>query len=383
MKYASVIPLIGGMTIGNKIATGNDPEFFASFDAFEGNESLLHNYLPNVAKHNIETMNYPSYQGLDFISTVCPCAGLSQFNTSSSRGANAPQNEWMYKTAHIVLEKLKPQVFFGENAPGLFTKYGEGVANKLYEIGRDYGYSFSLVKTNTNLHGIPQKRERSFYFFWNSKEAPVMNFYNHPKKNLLDFLSEIPKDTEGMESMGNYAEDPFCMFMDKKMGDGWRKKMINNLEELRHAGNGVQYALKHKDEFYEFLHSVGQEKLIKKMDHIQAKLSDGKNYWDFAPTTIDYSEFTSVTSRSMTRIIHPLENRFFTYREMMYLMGMPNDFKLNHYPTDIHKVTQNVPVCTARDQTYEVMKFIKGDLESSGTTFFKQNNMTKINTKVK
>jgi len=34
MKYCNIIPLIGGMTIGNRQATGNDPEFIVSWDAF-------------------------------------------------------------------------------------------------------------------------------------------------------------------------------------------------------------------------------------------------------------------------------------------------------------------------------------------------------------
>ena len=54
----------------------------------------------------------------------------------------------------------KSKVLFGENAPGLYTNTGKGVVDKLKEIGEKYGYAFSLLKTNTFFHGIPQKRER-------------------------------------------------------------------------------------------------------------------------------------------------------------------------------------------------------------------------------
>ena len=40
---------------------------------------------------------------VDFVTAVCPCAGLSSAN-SSNRGHDAPQNDWMYKTAEFVLE---------------------------------------------------------------------------------------------------------------------------------------------------------------------------------------------------------------------------------------------------------------------------------------
>lgn len=384
MRYATVIPLIGGMTLGNKEATGQDPEFFASFDVFAANEEILHNHLPHVPKYDLGTMQYSNFQGLDFISTVCPCAGLSMFNASSSRGANAPQNEWMYKTAGIVLEQLKPRVFFGENAPGLFTKYGEDVAKKLSEIGKKNGYSFSLVKTNTNLHGIPQRRERSFYFFWDSATAPIMNFYKRESKSLIEFLKEIPSDAEGLNPMANYQDDPFCEFMDTKLGKGWRLRYIEDPKELKEFGNGIRFAIEHKDEFYKLLKEKGKENLIKKLEHVQEKLSIGKNYWDFGPTILGkYSEFTSVTSRSMARVMHPIEDRYFNSREMMHLMGLPHNFKLNNYDIDVHKVTQNVPTCTARDQTYEVMKYINGELTESGLEFFKQNNITRTNDKFK
>jgi len=54
MKYCNIIPLIGGMTIGNRQATGNDPEFIVSWDAFSQNDSHIVNYLGNVPYHVID-----------------------------------------------------------------------------------------------------------------------------------------------------------------------------------------------------------------------------------------------------------------------------------------------------------------------------------------
>ena len=52
-------------------------------------------------------------------------------NTSKSRGLDAEANKWMIETAEYVLKRVSPKVFWGENAPGLFTPMGEGVVNKL------------------------------------------------------------------------------------------------------------------------------------------------------------------------------------------------------------------------------------------------------------
>ena len=68
---------------------------------------------------------------IDYINGVCPCAGLSMLNTSKSRGLDAKANQWMIETAEYVLGRISPKVFWGENAPGLFTPMGEGVVNKL------------------------------------------------------------------------------------------------------------------------------------------------------------------------------------------------------------------------------------------------------------
>ena len=73
--------------------------------------------------------------GVDYINGVCPCAGLSMLNTSKtsgiSRGSDAEMNKWMFQSAEYVLGRIKPKVFWGENAPGLFTTIGLGVVDGL------------------------------------------------------------------------------------------------------------------------------------------------------------------------------------------------------------------------------------------------------------
>ena len=82
-------------------------------------------------------------------------------------------------------------MLWGENAPGLFTQIGEGVVNKLKQIGRTFGYSFSLIKTSTELHGIPQRRIRTFYFFWQSPTVPMLQYQKRSTSQISlnkDFL---------------------------------------------------------------------------------------------------------------------------------------------------------------------------------------------------
>lgn len=52
-------------------------------------------------------------------------------NDGTGRGSDAEINKWMFDSAEYVLGKIKPKVFWGENAPGLFTNIGEGVVEGL------------------------------------------------------------------------------------------------------------------------------------------------------------------------------------------------------------------------------------------------------------
>merc|ERR1711874_937357 len=71
---------------------------------------------------------------------------------------------------------------------------GEGVVRGLIDVGKKHGYSFSIIKTNTELHGIPQRRIRTFYFFWNTPTVPQLPWKNTPSKTLTEYLKEIPKN---------------------------------------------------------------------------------------------------------------------------------------------------------------------------------------------
>ena len=121
MKYASIVPLIGGETIAMQNVFGKKPEYILSYEDFNANDNhLVEYYKREVPYHLIGDGRVPDVPSVDVINTVCPCAGLSSLNTSAS--SNAAANDWMRTSATHVLGKLKPQVFWGENAPRLASK---------------------------------------------------------------------------------------------------------------------------------------------------------------------------------------------------------------------------------------------------------------------
>jgi hypothetical protein len=107
---------------------------------------------------------------------------------------------------------------------------------------------------------------------------------------------------------------------------------------------------------------------------MKKKMAMGKGFWD-GSVRLGIDHFNAVISKNMFCGAHPLEKRFISIREYMHLMGLPHDFQLldkSHW----NHIAQNVPVNTARDWTLEVIKYIKGELPSSGEKLYKQNNLT-------
>jgi len=387
IKYGSIVPLIGGMTIANREATGEEPAFLISYEAFRGNDSHCVNYFKDTPYMIIdaETNRLPEdvdpgdmFSNVDFVSTVCPCAGLSMLNANNgtsgkARGSDAVQNDWMYKTAGFVLEHIQPKVFWGENAPGLYTAMGAGVVDKLREIGETFGYSFSLIKTNTFLHGIPQNRIRSFYFFWKDSDAPLFDYKLKEAPSLENYLSAIPKGTSLMDrgfGLGDLTSNAWVRFV-KSKGMTMKEAMAS---EDHHSLLQIILSKGWLDDGIAWAEENEAPDVAKFLNHVKYKISLNKGWWDGTPLV--FKDATNAIIAKNSGIVHPNGERGITLREAMWLMGLPHDFQLvegGHW----NHICQNVPVTTACDWTREVVSFVKGEKTEFGGKFLKQNNISK------
>ncbi len=392
ISYANIIPLIGGMSIANAKIVGKQPDYVVSYNAFRKNEEHLRRYYKDMPYYVIDedSFNPLSLHGVDFVSSVCPCAGLSMLNsakgTDMSRGACAAQNEWMYKAAEFVLNHIKPRVYWGEMAPALFTNSGKLVADKLYDIASKYNMSFSIVKTTTALHGIPQNRIRTFYFFWDTPTAPVMDFYKREHLPLFEYLNEVSSIKSHHNDFINEGAAsefflPYKYILEKeqcthaefiqknvKYGTAWGYIHLNDLWD-----DCIKW-LKDKDRP---LTKNSKNTFTHMCERIKQKTSIGKGYWDNSPHFPIKDRINALIGKNMYRFTHPKEDRFLNIREMLHLMGLPNDFELLNTKSVYH-ISQNVPVNTAADYTTEVVKFLNGDLSLSTASYLKQDNIRKI-----
>lgn len=382
IKFGTIVPLIGGMSVANAKTVGNDPAFFLSYPAFAGNDSHAVNYFKKTpylvieGEENILPKTKKAvFEDVDFVSAVCPCAGLSLLNSNNgssgkARGSDAVQNEWMYKSAEVVLEQVRPKVFWGENAPGLYTTMGAGVVEKLREIAKRNGYSFSLIKTDTFLHGIPQHRHRSFYFFWKDSEAPILNFYKREAPLLKDYLEEIPEGCTLMDKsfgLGSLEDNQWMKFLKLKNYDIKDALVSPSLTMLQ-----LFWRQGWINEAIEWARENEMNEVLRLCERSVAKAADNKGVWDSSPLL--FNEATNAIIAKNSGIVHPNGERGLTVREAMHLMGLPHDFDLTggHW----NHICQNVPVKTASDWTTEVVRFIKGEITEFGGDFVKQNNET-------
>lgn len=380
ITWAPIIPLIGGFPLGAEKALGNTPEGIFSYTPFGANDHQYINYMNNTRGLNIPVHlideNY-SYAGpkIDVFVSTCPCAALSQLNTGKSaeaKGADAVSTQWMYMSSEFVLDKHRPRVLVGENAPALATNKGKKVVDKLVDIAEKFGYSFSLLKTNTRLHGVPQSRERSFYFFWDNSTAPILEYYNRPRTDFPSYLKEIPEDATQQDWIvnPNLGNDAYYAFVKAKFPDRNPRQVIlgNKTGNTAHSfvvDNGLMH------EFVEWCRSTGHEKGLKYGEHALKKFAEGKGIWD-GSTHVFGDYMNAVIGRNMADTIHPSEDRSLNVREALHMMAFPHDFELQG--KQINHIAQNVPVCTARDIVLECEKYVNGELNFSNAKFLKQNN---------
>ena len=103
------------------------------------------------------------------------------------------------------------------------------------------------------------------------------------------------------------------------------------------------------------------DSLVHLIKHVQHKISDGKNFYCMLPGYVKPgSNVPAVMFKTIPALLHYKEDRLFTIREYLHLMGMPSDYEL---PGDINsnyaKIGQNVPARTAQWIVSEAVRIVE------------------------
>ena len=350
-RWITVTPKIGGSAIGSFQVTNTFPQYHISYSEFQKNDAHLEKFWPNVPYlyldqvSNEESIKFAkSYGEADFVFAVCPCSGLSMLNIvtqgSAGRGADAEKNKYMIITSKWVVEHVSPKVLVGENAPGLFSAAGEKVVVALTDIAKKFDYSFSILKTNTEQHGLPQKRIRTFYFFWKSPRAPILNWISNTYPTLGEYLRLIPKDASlqdvfihpGVASK-KYRPYQFVLEREALTHEEFSKKFRKGtIAKYLETNNLIDECIYWLNKYYPgekfSMEGNGVRTHEQALMHIKNKLAMGKGYWDDSIKFMGDS-FAAVIKKNIVSAIHPDQDRFFNLREILHLMGFPHDFEVS------------------------------------------------------
>lgn len=377
IKHASIVPLIGGETIGSELAFGEKPTYMMSYEAFAANDAHARHYYSGVPYYVLDKGENPT-ESVDVISSVCPCAGLSQL--SHGFGDHNPNNEWMSITAEHVLGKIKPKVFWGENAPGFAGKIGENVRNHLRKIGKENGYTMSVYRTKSLLHGGPQIRERSFYFFWRGDKTPLLNFYNREHIKIEDVIKGVRSNfqTEPINKKTPSKDDLYYKYILEHIHGGISHRDFVDIVEPQKVRNSDVFSYIERMGYdylqvAEWMEQHGYDKEVEKCNYRHNKLKAGGNIMRRG-TIIPKDHIGAFVGHYPTMLTHPVEDRYINYREAMAIMGLPEDFELLNPKKSANHICQNVPVQTARDMATEVKKYLENDLPLVDTDYVIQYN---------
>ena len=377
--YASIIPLIGGETIAMQNAFGKKPKYIMSYKAFGANDSQLLNHYKNEVPYHILDEGGSHGGQVDVVNSVCPCAGLSMLNVNAS--SDSATNDWMVESAKYVLSEVQPKVFWGENAPGLYGNMGKPVVEKLKKVGEDNGYTMTLYKTKSTLHGLGQVRNRSFYFFWKDDSVPYMPYFSKEKEPIEECIrNAFVSDDDPMNALVNDkkpSDDPWYKFILQEIHGGMtHKEFFAQLEKSTNTLNYIEekMGLDYYPKLSEWFKENGYEKEAAKCLRIDTKYRAGGN---IMKRGIEFGKghTSAFVGHFATSLVHPDEDRFISIREALSIMKMPKDFQLVGGKKNLNMICQNVPVTTAQDMAQSVKDYLDGRLDTMKTRFIRQSNV--------
>ena len=298
---------------------------------------------PSEYENNDEYLTKLKNTKYDLLFANPPCSGLSSINRNAS--ADSKINIYLYKVIEMV-KTIEPKVFFIENAPTL-TSLGLLILKDMTK--RLPNYRFLIINDCAKNHGVSMHRRRTFIIGFNRdyfSQIPVINDETTKEVTSGEILKDIDY-TYNKEFLVDSEQDLFKLYDQIKPGDSIFRTYAENECDIDTLPDKIKTSVK----------------------TMRTRLENGQNAWDKSPCRMSVdSKFPSFTS--MTRLIHPTENRDLYLREYAHIMGYPDDFIF--YPecktNPMQCIAQGVPVNFIRYISKEIMQsfkakeFLDGDI---------------------
>lgn len=265
-------------------------------------------------------------KGVDGVIGGPPCQG---FSLSGSRDPKDPRNSLFMDFVRVVKE-LKPKFFVMENVPGILsmrTKNGDYVKNIIRSEFEKAHYKVCIHILNAANFGVPQARERVFFFgvrsefpLASSKITPPAVLAPGEQISIWNAISDLPVLHAGQgQEIQEYPGLPETPYQ-RWVRDGMKE--VRNHVAMRHTARLV-------DRF----ERIGYGQSVKDVphEHSQRKRGDaasisGKVFSQNNMRPFPDRPSPTIAASFQSNFIHPYQNRNYTAREGARLQSFPDSY---------------------------------------------------------
>jgi DNA (cytosine-5)-methyltransferase 1 len=307
---------------------------FPKTPLFEGD---IHDFLANGGQADIEKYDL---KDVDLVFGGPPCQGFSQIGP---RDLSDDRNE-LYLQYARVLEKLRPKSFLMENVPNLLLMNKGQFRDAILTHFKKIGYSnVSFVKLSAADYGVPQKRERVFFFGTRDGIAAPKDMREFAASLLKPLqvkepvtvsqaIADLPKDiVESGEVLGYGSAREPSQYM-KEMRLDYAGRIYSSAVKRKRGVDGKSELKLHNH------HTKGIQarrlKLIAllapgaKADSLPKEIWNGARPEKWRRLHPDLPSYTILAQmhRDMSEWVHPQHQRWITVREAARLQSFHDGF---------------------------------------------------------
>jgi site-specific DNA-cytosine methylase len=303
----------------------------------------------------------PRYlNNLDMIYGNPPCGGLSSMTCSR---IESPTNSCMRQWIRMVV-KARPKTILMENAYQLATPRVEPLLTDLTNVLDDAGYWWWTWRFFSYQIGCPQVRQRMFLCASLTEPDPRLVSLDDlppPRRPKQPYpmgtttVKDVLWDLQGVEP----SPDPVITKTGNRVTQHWYRQWDyeQHAEWIRDNFHkiGKKFALTREIERYKDRMVNGETEAIRRAaknnyerfkDHIDDTRPTGlTGLCCTRPHVIRWDTGPAPTVLGFFRMVHPIDKRLLTMRELARLMGYPDSWQFHQYAP--HLIAQGIPVQNA------------------------------------